>query len=103
MLLADRGDRWGRVQETRRALGLGAVDEASRWLRWFVRADTLWLVWSDSALRAGVALFSSGDSLVGRARAFWATDSLDITAEAHARPLNCWTLERERARLRPRR
>ena len=40
------------------------------YMRWVVRADTLWLIWSDGRAGGGVALRSVGDSMLGRARVF---------------------------------
>lgn len=103
MLMPDSIDEWGRPQTTRRALPLAgsADDPLSDILRWFVRADTLWLVWSDRVTRAGLALFDDGDSLFGRARALNAADSSDLTAGAAAWRINCATLDRESPDPRP--
>lgn len=104
MLLPDSLDEWGRAHGTRRAAPLsGDHDERlARSLRWFVRADTLWLVWAADATRVGVALFADGDSLIGRALSLRA-DSAQGTAAAGAWKINCFTLERDRALARPRR
>lgn len=104
MLLPDSLDEWGRGYGTRRAAPLsGEYDERlARSLRWFVRADTLWLVWTAGAIRVGVALFSHGDSLTGRALSLRA-DSAQGTAAAGAWKINCSTFERYGARARPRR
>ncbi len=105
MLMPDSVDAWGRAQSTRRAVPLGgdADDPLAGILRWFTRADTLWLLWSDGTTRAGVALFDEGDSLFGRARSFSVADSSDLTAPAAAWKINCATLVRERRDPRPRR
>lgn len=97
MLLPDSVDRWGRVLPSRRAEPLGADEHPGRSLRWFVREDTLWIVWSEGDTRAGVALRREGDSLAGRLRTIRGGDSLDATAGASARRINCWTRERESA------
>lgn len=103
VLLPDSVDRWGRSLPTRRAVRLTGDGRPGRRLRWFVHADTLWLLWSEADSRAGIALRSSGDSLVGRARALGRQDSVDATARAAAWPVNCWTLGREGGGEVPRR
>ena len=104
MLMPDSIDAWGRAQSTRRAVPLGGDqdDPLADILRWFVRADTLWLLWSDGVTRAGVALFDEGGTLFGRARSFSAADSSDLTAPAAGWKINCATLAREPARRRDR-
>jgi hypothetical protein len=104
MLLPDSLDEWGRAHGTRRAAPLsGDHDERlARSLRWFVRADTLWLVWAADVARVGVALFADGDSLIGRALSLRA-DSAQGTAAAGAWKINCSTFERDRSLARPRR
>ena len=104
MLLSDSLDEWGRAYGTRRAAALsGDHDERlARSLRWFVRADTLWLVWAAGVTRVGVALFAEGDSLIGRALSLRA-DSAQGTAAAGAWKINCSTLERDGSPARPRR
>lgn len=105
LLLPDSVDRWGRVLDSYRARtldegGAGASPVGSRrtdrHVRWLVSGDTLWIVWSEGKTRAGVALRSAGDSLVGSARARVGADSLDLGARAVAWPVNCATGERER-------
>lgn len=105
MLMPDSVDAWGRPQSTRRAVPLGgdSDDPLADILRWFTRADTLWLLWSDGTTRGGVALFDEEDSLFGRARSFNAADSTDVTAPATAWKINCATLGPERLSRRPRR
>lgn len=102
MLLPDSLDEWGRGYGTLRAAPLaGNHDERLvRTLRWFVRADTLWLVWAAGATRGGVALFADGDSLVGSAVSLRA-DSAQGSAGAGAWRINCSTLERDRTPARP--
>ncbi|MFW6193873.1 MAG: hypothetical protein ACOC83_10345, partial [Gemmatimonadota bacterium] len=56
MLLPDSVDRWGRVLPSYRAAPLPISRDAEASLRWFVRADTLWLLWSGRGVRAGAAL-----------------------------------------------
>jgi hypothetical protein len=104
MLMPDSIDQWGRAQATRRAVPLGVErdDPLADILRWFPRADTLWLLWSDGSTRAGVALFDDGDSLFGRARLFNAADSIDLTALATAWKINCATRHRESPGRHPR-
>ena len=95
-LVADSTDEWGRDATTYRAFALG--DDAERLegrMRWLVRADTLWLLWSDREARAGVALFAAGDSLVGAARATSRVASITGDARAAAWPIDCATFERE--------
>lgn len=102
ILLPDSLDEWGRGHGTMRATPLDAEDREriGRSLHWFVRADTLWLLWSVGPSRVGVALFASADSLVGQGVAIRA-DSAQGTASAGAWRINCSTLERDRAgRLR---
>ena len=104
MLMPDSIDEWGRAQATRRAVPLGGDgdDPLADILRWFTRADTLWLLWSDGITRAGIALLDDGDSLLGRARSFSAADSSDLTALAAAWKINCATLAPEPAGRRDR-
>jgi hypothetical protein len=104
MLLPDSLDEWGRSYGTSRAVPLAGAHDAEtvRSLRWFVRADTLWLVWSAGPTRVGVALFAGGAGLVGQAASVRG-DSAQGTAAAAAWPVNCATETRERSRLRPRR
>lgn len=112
MLMPDSIDEWGRPQRTRRAVPLEAREgEDARYggnpladiLRWFARADTLWLVWSDGITRAGIALFDNGDHLFGQARLYNARDSIDLTAHATGWRINCATLDRESGSRHPRR
>ena len=102
-LVADSTDEWGRDATTYRAFPLGEdADRLEGRMRWLVRADTLWLIWSDRAVRAGVALFEDGDSLVGGARAVSRRASITGTARAAAWPIDCATFEREAVNRRPR-
>lgn len=103
MLAADSVDAWGRRLASYRAVDLGAERDPSRSLRWFVRADTLWIVWSGSGLQGGAALFAEGDSLRGLARVSGRDDSLDVSARVTAWRFNCATLGREPSRRGPRR
>jgi len=105
LLLPDSVDRWGRVLDSYRARtigdgGAGASPVGSRrtdrHVRWLVSGDTLWIIWSEGRARAGVALRSVGDSLLGSARARLGSDSLDLGARALAWPVNCATGDRER-------
>jgi hypothetical protein len=73
------------------------------YMRWVVRADTLWLIWSDRQAGGGVALRSVGDSLLGRARVFDRRLAIDGSAAAAAWRLDCGTLERYRESATPRR
>lgn len=103
MLLPGSVDRWGRRLPSRRAVAVPDSPRSRRRLRWFVRADTLWVVWSEGAARAGVALFADGDSMVGMARGVDRRDSIDGSARARAWRVNCATGARERKGARPRR
>jgi len=104
-LMAASTDWWGRAQTTYRAVPLtGDHDPRLRdYMRWVVRADTLWLIWADGRSGGGVALRSVGDSLLGRARVFDRAAAIDATASAAAWRLDCLTLEREPKRTTPRR
>lgn len=104
-LLPDSTDEWRRSMTTYRAVPITGDHDPriADYLRWFVRADTLWLLWSDGKAGGGIALRQVGDSLLGRARAFDRVRDLDGTAAAAAWRLNCYTLERERTDRRPRR
>lgn len=100
-LLPDSADLHGRDLPSFRAEPIPAGERPGRVLRWNVRADTLWLVWSEPGVRAGLALFAEGDSLAGYARGV--TDAVDASAYAAAWPINCATLGRERTGEVPRR
>lgn len=89
MLVADSLDEWGRPQETFRAETLPDTLAGSSPYRWFVRADTLWLVWNHGAARGGLALREGDDGFVGRARV--TGGSVDVTARAEALKVNCAT------------
>lgn len=104
-LLPDSTDQWRRSLTTYRAVPMSGDHDPrlADYLRWVVRADTLWLLWSDGRAGGGIALRRSGDSLVGRARAFDRGRELDGDALAAAWRLNCGTLERESEERRPRR
>lgn len=100
-LLPDSADLHGRDLPSFRAEPIPAGERPGRVLRWNVRADTLWLVWSEPGGRGGLALFAEGDSLAGYARGV--TGSVDASAPAAAWPINCATLGRERTGEVPRR
>lgn len=105
MLLPDSVDAWGRVLPSYRAVPVvGEGARGGRSIRWFVDADTLWVLWSEGRARAAVALRrTGGDSLVGSVRAVQrgtAGDSLDLNARAGAVPINCATGERLRETVR---
>lgn len=104
-LLADSTDEWRRSRTTYRARPITGDHDArvGDYLRWLVRADTLWMVWSDGRSGAGIALRSFGDSLVGQARSFDRARGLDGSARAVGWRLNCRTLERQVRSDRPRR
>jgi len=93
-LVADSTDEWRRDATTYRAFGL--ADDAERFenrLRWFVRADTLWLLWSDRDARAGIALFEDNERFVGAARASSRAAAVTGTARAVAWRIDCSTFE----------
>lgn len=107
MLLPDSVDAWGRMLPSYRAAQLDDGVRERRSLRWLVEADTLWLLWSEGGARAGAALRSSGDSLLGSVRAVRGArgaadgDSLDLNARAAALRINCATRQRETKPERP--
>jgi len=104
-LTADSTDQWRRSRTTYRAVPLTGDHDprVGDYMRWVVRADTLWLIWSDGRAGGGVALRPVGDSLLGRARVFDRVLKLDGNASAAAWKLDCLTLERWRERATPRR
>jgi len=88
MLLADSLDEWGREYDTYRAVPLDS-DAALSTYRWFTRADTLWVVWSDKRRRGGLALREGLDGFLGRARV--TGNSIDVSARVRAWRMNCAT------------
>lgn len=104
-LLPDSTDRLRRSLTTYRAKPLSGDHDPrlGDYLRWFVRADTLWLLWSDGRAGGGIALRTAGDSLVGRGRAFDRSRELDGDALAAAWRIDCSTFSRETGERRPRR
>lgn len=104
LLTPDSVDEWGRLQGTHRGetLSGGEGEGEVGSVRWLARADTLWLLWSAGASRGGVALFASGDSMAGRARAAERRAGVEASASAAAWKINCATRERNRPRA-PRR
>ena len=104
LLVPDSFDVSHRSFTTYRAIPMAEPNHEAlrRNLRWFVRADTLWLVWSDGYARAGIALFEEEEGFRGLGRAFSTADSLDGRMTAAAWKVNCATLLRatERAVLR---
>ena len=97
MLLADSVDLYGRDLPSFRAVPVPWDRERpERALRWFTRADTLWLLWRERGVRAGIALFREGEIFSGSARALG--DTLDVTARAEAWPINCATYRRQTGR-----
>lgn len=107
LLLPDSMDEWGRILPSYRAVP--AVEDSGREdrsLRWLVRRDTLWVLWTEGSARAGAALRRSGDSLMGTVRATERTDDgrgRDLSARAVAVPVSCAGGAREREPARPRR
>lgn len=108
LLLPDSIDEWRREATTYRAVPVaGSYDPDLRGrMRWFLRADTLWIVWSDRDVRAGLALLSGEGRLQGAGRAVVAggPDSrpLDVRAPASAWKVNCATGLRDLERTGPR-
>jgi hypothetical protein len=104
-LLPDSTDQWMRSRVTYRAVPMTGDHDPrlGDYMRWVVRADTLWLIWSDRQAGGGVALRSVGDSLLGRARVFDRRLAIDGSAAAAAWRLDCRTLERYRESATPRR
>ena len=109
LLLPDSTDEWRREYTTYRASPVsGPHDSRLRdYLRWFLRADTLWLVWSDRNVRAGIALLAEGDRLEGGGRALIegpGTDGgrIDGRTAAAAWKVNCATGLRDVTRTGPR-
>ncbi len=109
LLLPDSIDEWRRAYTTYRAAPVsGPHDPRLRdYLRWFLRADTLWLVWSDRNLRAGLALLTEGDRLEGGGRALIegrsaADGRIDGRTSASAWKVNCATGLRDMKRTGPR-
>ena len=104
-LTADSTDQWRRSRTTYRAVPLTGDHDprVADYMRWVVRADTLWLIWSDGRAGGGVALRSVGDSLLGRARVFDRVLELDGSSGAAAWKLDCLTFERQSTERRPRR
>lgn len=103
-LVADSTDEWRRDATTYRAFALG--EDAERFegrLRWLVRADTLWLLWSDRDARAGIALFAEDERFAGAARASSRAAAVTGTAQAAAWRIDCTTFEVDKtdARTRP--
>ena len=109
LLLSDSTDEWRRAHTTYRASPVsGPHDPRLRdYLRWFLRADTLWLVWSDRHLRAGLALLTDGDRLEGAGRALidgrgTENSRMDGRTAASAWKVNCATGLRDVQRTGPR-
>jgi hypothetical protein len=109
LLLPDSIDEWRREFTTYRAVPVaGSFDPRLRGLmRWFLRADTLWLVWSDRNLSAGLALLPRDGRLEGAGRALVesmrdGTGPLDARVAASAWKVNCATGLRDVERAAPR-
>ncbi|MCG8467293.1 MAG: hypothetical protein MJB57_03675 [Gemmatimonadetes bacterium] len=95
MLVPDDFDEWGRTYDTFRAWPLAssnAPDPGASY-RWFTRADTLWVVWSETGTSGGVALRRFGEELSGRAGVRVGEGSVSATARAW--PINCHTRLRD--------
>jgi len=110
LLLPDSIDEWRRPFVTYRAAPVaGRYDESlGDYLRWFLRADTLWVVWSDRTVRAGLALLSGKEQLEGAGRAVIEPRSRDAAriggrVSAAAWKVNCATGLRDIRRSGPRR
>jgi hypothetical protein len=107
LLLSDSIDEWRREYVTYRAAPVAGEHDPrlADYLRWFIRADTLWLVWSDRSTRAGLALLAGDDRLTGAGRAYLASsggDRLDGRVSVSAWKVNCATGLTERKREGPR-
>ena len=109
ILLPDSIDEWRRSYTTYRASPVSGSHDPrlEDYLRWFVRADTLWLVWSDRKVRAGLALLAAGDRLEGGGRAFVepmepAGERIDGRISVAAWKVNCATGLRDVERHGPR-
>lgn len=89
-LAADSVDQWGRIQETYRAEPLDGASSSAPY-RWFVRADTLWVVWSSEGRRGGLALRTSADGFLGRALIGGSDGRADLTSRVQAWKVNCST------------
>lgn len=95
MLVSDDFDEWGRRYETYRAWPLSSSErsDSDTAYRWFTRADTLWVVWSELGTTGGIALRRYGDELAGRAGL--RLDSGSANGRARAWPINCHTRLRD--------
>ena len=107
LLLSDSIDEWRREYVTYRAAPVAGEHDPrlSDYLRWFIRADTLWLVWSDRSMRAGLALLAGDERLAGAGRAHLAASGggrLDGRISASAWKVNCATGLSEQRREGPR-
>lgn len=109
LLLPDSIDEWRREYTTYRAAPVSGPHDPrlKDYLRWFLRADTLWLVWSDRTLRAGLALLNDGDRLSGAGRALIESSAaargrIDGRTLAAAWKVNCATGLRDIKRTTPR-
>lgn len=99
MLLPDSLDEWGRSYDTYRAVPYPPASDRETPYRWFVRADTLWIVWSGGSGSGGLALRGSpGSGFVGRARVRGEEEESDATARVEAARVNCATREPWRER-----
>jgi len=98
MLVPDDFDEWGRDYETYRAWPLSSSDEPdpTTAYRWFTRADTLWVVWSEPGTSGGLALRRYGDEFTGSAGL--RLDSGSANARARGWHVNCHTRLRHPAR-----
>lgn len=98
MLLPDDFDQWGRDYPSFRALALPVGGEPTpdpdTPFRWFTRADTLWVVWSEGRARGGVALREREGRLSGRVVVRRPNAPGEVTAPARAWPINCHTRAR---------
>lgn len=99
LLLADSLDEWGRPQDTFRAEPRPDTLEGGSPYRWFVRADTLWLVWNRGSARGGLALRAGEERLVGRARVTDPGAGVDVQARVEALKVNCATGRAEPSRV----
>lgn len=98
LLLADDFDPWGRTYDTYRAIPFSrdSVVTGATPYRWFTRADTVWLVWSENDARGGLALRRSGRDWTGRIGIRDPGADAQSNGIASAWQVNCWSLDRRR-------
>ncbi|MFQ5689410.1 MAG: hypothetical protein ACE5HQ_03960 [Gemmatimonadota bacterium] len=103
LLTPDSTDEQRRPSVTYRADSLDPDSGFARFLRWFVRADTLWLVRSEGRTQTAIALLAANGGFVGRVRSRSTAGSWDGSAAAAAHRVRCGTGAPERTWKGPRR